>query len=65
MMVWFFYPVRLNKARERDRVITQVLVMLVFIAGLSDVPFHHTHVVYLFTLVVGLFSLNRMDSRLG
>ncbi|KFI09622.1 O-antigen ligase family protein [Vibrio coralliilyticus] len=63
MMVWFFYPVRLNKAREGGSVITQVLVMLVLIAGLSDVPFHHTHVVYLFTLVAGLFSLNQMNSR--
>ncbi|WP_281630257.1 O-antigen ligase family protein [Vibrio sp. St2] len=65
MMVWLFNPVRLNKAREGDSIITQVLVMLVAIAGLSDVPFHHTHVVYLFTLVVGLFSLNQMKSRLS
>lgn len=63
MMLWLLYPIRLNKAREEDSVITQVLVMLVLIAGLSDVPFHHTHVVYLFTLVVGLFSLNQMESR--
>ncbi|NOI60390.1 O-antigen ligase family protein [Vibrio coralliilyticus] len=65
MMVWLFNPVRLNKAREGDSIITQVLVMLVAITGLSDVPFHHTHVVYLFTLVVGLFSLNQMKSRLS
>ncbi|USD32697.1 MULTISPECIES: O-antigen ligase family protein [Vibrio] len=63
MMIWLFYPIKLNKAKEEENVITQVLIMLLFIAGLSDVPFHHTHVVYLFTLVVGLFSMNQMDSR--
>ncbi|MCG9597809.1 O-antigen ligase family protein [Vibrio sp. Isolate25] len=63
MMVWLFYPKKLNRAKEEESVITQVLIMLLFIAGLSDVPFHHTHVVYLFTLVVGVFSLNQMDSR--
>ena len=65
MMVWLFYPMMLNKTREEDIIITQVLVMLVFIAGLSDVPFHHTHIVYLFSLVVGLCSLSQMDSRLS
>uniref|UniRef100_UPI00123825BD O-antigen ligase family protein n=1 Tax=Candidatus Enterovibrio escicola TaxID=1927127 RepID=UPI00123825BD len=65
MMVWLLYSIRLNKVQEVDSVITQVLVMLVLIAGISDVPFHHTHVVYLFTLVVGLFSLNQMESGLS
>ncbi|NOI77893.1 O-antigen ligase family protein [Vibrio coralliilyticus] len=65
MMIWLFYPIKLNKTKEEKSVITQVLIMLLFIAGLSDVPFHHTHVVYLFTLVVGLLSLSRMKSRLS
>lgn len=65
MMVWFFYPIRFSKDQKQkeDSVITLVLVMLAFIAGLSDVPFHHTHIVYLFTLVSGLLSLNLTQPR--
>ncbi|MBN3575767.1 O-antigen ligase family protein [Vibrio neptunius] len=63
MMVWLFYPIMLYKTQEEESVIAQVLVVLVFIAGLSDVPFHHAHTTYLFTLVAGLFSLNQAELR--
>ncbi|WP_425628116.1 O-antigen ligase family protein [Vibrio neptunius] len=61
MMVWLFLPIKLKKNKDEYIVIFQLLVMLIFISGLSDVPFHHTHIVYLFTLVAGLFSLNQME----
>ncbi|NOH80829.1 O-antigen ligase family protein [Vibrio sp. RE86] len=37
--------------------LTKILVSLILIASLTDIPFHHTHLVYLFSLIVGSLIL--------
>ncbi|WP_407330979.1 O-antigen ligase family protein [Enterovibrio sp. 27052020O] len=35
------------------------LILMVALAGMTDVPFHHTHVVYLFTIMSGVLLLTQ------
>ncbi|MEZ8144292.1 O-antigen ligase [Enterovibrio norvegicus FF-454] len=38
------------------------IVLMIALAGLTDVPFHHTHLVYLFTLMSGVLLFTRAPS---
>ncbi|WP_325892046.1 O-antigen ligase family protein [Grimontia sp. NTOU-MAR1] len=39
------------------------MILMIALAGLTDVPFHHTHLVYLFTLFTGAWLMMAKDDR--
>lgn len=55
MLVWLILPIMLVSEEVRQFIlITSTMIAL---AGLTDIPLHHTHVVYLFSLIVGCLVL--------
>ncbi|MBV7298649.1 O-antigen ligase family protein [Enterovibrio paralichthyis] len=56
LLAWILSPLlrisSLNKAQLALTPLVSSLVLMVLLAGLTDVPFHHTHLVYLYTLLM-------------
>ncbi|NUW68986.1 O-antigen ligase family protein [Vibrio coralliilyticus] len=63
VLYWLCYPMIFIKNTDYGTIISCSLAMLILIAGLSDVPLHHTHIVYLFTLVVGVGALLKQGNQ--
>lgn len=59
LLAWMLVPVWLlhnNKNYQlRNWVLACFIIML--IAGITDVPFHHTHIVYLYSMLMGIILL--------
>ncbi|WP_391088855.1 O-antigen ligase family protein [Vibrio sp. NH-UV-68] len=47
------------KRSHAPAVLMQTLIGLMLLASLTDIPFHHTHMVYLFSLIVGSLIMTR------
>lgn len=61
LLAWMVSPLLYSQQSggiglKLDPFLSSVILMVVF-AGLTDVPFHHTHVVYLFTLLAGAWLM--------
>ncbi len=66
LVAWLFsirlFANRAGVTRE-TLVLNDCILLVILIAGLSDVPFHHTHMVYLFSMLTGVLLLT--DKREG
>ncbi|MEZ8079775.1 O-antigen ligase family protein [Enterovibrio norvegicus] len=61
LLAWMVSPLLYSKPNggvgiRLDPLLSSVILMIV-LAGLTDVPFHHTHLVYLFTLFTGAWLM--------
>ncbi|MEI8608453.1 O-antigen ligase family protein [Enterovibrio sp. Hal110] len=60
-LAWLLSPLFYNKSQggvgiKLDPLLSS-LILMIALAGLTDVPFHHTHLVYLFTMLSGAWLL--------
>ncbi|WP_394210608.1 O-antigen ligase family protein [Enterovibrio calviensis] len=61
LLIWLVSPLVVSKPDSGMRLgldpLLSSIVLMIALAGLTDVPFHHTHLVYLFTLMSGILLL--------
>ncbi|MCC4797880.1 O-antigen ligase [Enterovibrio norvegicus] len=66
LLAWILSPLFYSKPKggvgaRLDPLLTSVIFMIA-LAGLTDVPFHHTHLVYLFTLFTGAWLMMPIEN---
>ncbi|MGF1765979.1 O-antigen ligase family protein [Enterovibrio makurazakiensis] len=63
LLIWLVSPLMVKKTSGgvgmRFDPLLSSIVLMIALAGLTDVPFHHTHVVYLFTLLTGVLLVTQ------
>ncbi|MEZ8145407.1 O-antigen ligase family protein [Enterovibrio norvegicus] len=67
LLFWVFAPLvyMCGKGRKisfSDNPAVASIVSMIFLAGLTDVPFHHTHIVYLFTILSCVLLVLKLPS---
>lgn len=59
LLAWILLPTWLLHSNKNYQLRNWSLVtaIIILIAGLTDVPFHHTHIVYLYSMLMGIILL--------
>ncbi|MGO4999084.1 O-antigen ligase family protein [Oceanisphaera sp. W20_SRM_FM3] len=66
LLAWMLLPTWLLHKQQHYNLRNWTLgcAIIVLISGLTDVPFHHTHIIYLYSMVMGLILLKAESDKL-
>ncbi|MFP2770809.1 O-antigen ligase family protein [Oceanisphaera sp. KMM 10153] len=62
LLLWMLLPVwLLRKSGSPLNICTLAIAGTILVAGITDVPFHHTHIIYFYSMLMGIMLLKSQE----